>query len=497
MKFQENSPLATLLDGLRTLETSRQSIDFFNQWLVENFCLFGCTYAILHSGLGHGVDWVSWSPETLFTSRAHEVDFNELALKFQKTDSPTIMTQSEMAQINDETAEWAERNRIISTMVLPIQFKKDTIGLFLMYRNDDQPLFGKEDLGIAEQVARLLSNLLKWQIRLEAAEQKINELDQMLRASLSMTESLNLEEVLNSILNTALKMLPQANDAHIFLYKDEKLYFGAALFRDGSAGRAWAEPRPNGLTYQVARSGKMIVVEDICRHPLFEDTPWDWCGSIVGIPIIRDQRVLGVMTLAKLITGIFDKNEIETLNRLANQAGHMIQNVNLYAEISRQAFTDPLTNLPNRRSFEWEAQKVLELSSRYNRKFSIAMLDLNGFKRINDTYGHATGDNSLRLLAQCMNDSVRKTDFLARFGGDEFIVLFPESTQEQARETVELLLERVKACQVPVQPQKFESLSISYGLASYPHDSVQLNELIQLADKQLYMAKGNILSAAI
>ncbi len=497
MESQIHSPLASLLKGLRYLETSQQTIDFANQWLVKNYCLFGSTYAALQSGKGFGVKWLSWSPPDLFTSKVHEVDFNEISLVYQRSSQPRIITNTEMRQINPETTEWAERNHIQSSMSIPIQFEKDINGIFILYRSADQPPFGSEDLQMAGEVAILLSNVLKWQIRVEVSEKKNNELDQMLRASLSMTESLELEAVLNAILINALKLLPLVNDAHIFLYDNDKLQFGAALFQDGSTGKAWAEPRQNGLTYTVARSGEMILVKDMCNHPLFANSPEGWCGSIIGIPLIVNHNVLGVMTLAKLAPGSINNHEVEILNRLAIQAAHVIQNVHMHAEIALQAFTDPLTNLANRRSFEWEAQKTLDLARRYERTFCVAMLDFNGFKRINDTYGHATGDDSLRLLAQCMSDTLRKTDFLARFGGDEFIILFPESTRGQARETIELLLERVRNCQVPVRPLISECLSFSYGLASYPDDGLELPELIYLADQLLYKAKENVPPPAV
>ena len=262
---------------------------------------------------------------------------------------------------------------------------------------------------------------------LENTEQKIIEQDQMLRASLSMTDSLNLEEVLTAILKNALQLLPEANDAHIFLYENECLKFGAAMFQNGTVGNVWAEPRQDGLTYNVARKGKMILVDNMKADPLYTNSPEEWHGSIIGIPLIDKDIVVGVMTLAKLTTRKFNPKEITILNRLADQAARVIQNVNVHSLISLQAYTDPLTAIPNRRAFEWEASKLLEMSTRYAHSFSIAMLDLNGFKRINDSYGHATGDDCLRILTHCMKNAIRKTDFLARYGGDEFIILFPET----------------------------------------------------------------------
>jgi len=117
------------------------------------------------------------------------------------------------------------------------------------------------------------------------------------------------------------------------------------------------------------------------------------------------------------------------------------------------------------------------------------MLDLNGFKRINDSYGHAKGDDALRIITHCMKNSIRKTDFLARYGGDEFIILFPETNQILAAQVSEKLRQRVSVCQIPVSQNKIESLTISYGLASYPDDGIDLKNLIDLADTRLYLIK--------
>jgi diguanylate cyclase (GGDEF)-like protein len=337
-----------------------------------------------------------------------------------------------------------------------------------------------------------VANLLKWQIVTENTEQYARELDQMLRASLSMTESLNLNDVLNAILDNALELIPDVNDAHIFLYENYVLNFGAAKFCDGTTGTVWAEPRDDGLTYRVARTGKTIRVDNMSEDSLFLNMP-NWQGSIIGIPLINNEDVLGVMTLAKLEPVGFSNHETDILNRLGNQAANVIHNVRTHNVISLQAFTDSLTALPNRRSFEWEAQKILDQAQRYQRSFTVAMLDLDEFKRINDTYGHAIGDDSLRIIAHCMKNELRKTDFLARFGGDEFVILFPETTLELASQVIDNLIKRVVMCRIPVRQDQFETLTVSFGLANFPVDGDDLKTLIKLADDRLYQHKETLI----
>jgi diguanylate cyclase (GGDEF)-like protein len=478
----------SLMGAVHSFHSSRQTIDFIVRLMVEKFGVYGSVFVFLQSGKGLGVEWQSFYPETLFTSKLYEVDFNNLALIFQRSSQPFLISKAELLEMGEATREWSLRHGVNSALIIPILYEQDVEALLISYRTEEQAGFTEAEIESAVFTVRLIHAVLKWQIQSEKSDQNSRELDQMLRASLSMTESLKLNEVLNAILNNALQLLPDVNDAHIFLYENSILHFGAAMYQNGTTGKVWAEPRPGGLTYTVAKSGKMILVKNMREDPIFSAQP-DWSGSIVGLPLTCGDDVLGVMTLAKLTPIGFSKHEIEILNRLSSQASNVIQNVKMHDLISMQAYTDSLTGLPNRRAFEWEAQKVFEQAQRYHRIFTIAILDLDGFKRINDTYGHGIGDDSLRIIAHCMKSAIRKSDFLARFGGDEFVILFPETSADLAGQVLENLLKRVISCRIPVQPEHFETLTVSYGVMSYPHDGSDVKTLIELADQMLYQHK--------
>jgi len=480
-----------LMESIQKSSSSQQSIDFLIRWLVEKYQLCGSAFVRIQSGTGLGAEWISFYPDNLFSSKVYEIDFNDQALIYQRESNPFIIDRNGLLSLNEETQGWAVRHKIYSALVIPIKYTTDIEALMLLYRGEKQPLFNQQELEETAFVTRLAANVFKWQINSERLEQYAKELDQMLRASLSMTESLNLNDVLNAILDNALELIPDVNDAHIFLYENFVLHFGAAKFCDGTTDKVWAEPREDGLTYRVARGGITIRVDDMSNDTLFSNRP-NWQGSIIGIPLINNEDVLGVMTLAKLEPIGFSNHETEILNRLGSQAANVIHNVRTHNVISLQAFTDSLTALPNRRSFEWEAQKILDQAQRYQRVFTVAIMDLDEFKRINDTYGHAIGDDSLRIIAHCMKNELRKTDFLARFGGDEFVILFPETTLELASQVIENLIKRVVMCRIPVRPEQFESLTVSYGLANYPIDGVDLKTLIKLADDRLYQNKDEI-----
>ena len=318
---------------------------------------------------------------------------------------------------------------------------------------------------------------------------RLAEMEKFIDRSLELSSNLNLEDVLNTILTNAMQIVPQANDAHIFLYDGQTLTFGTAIYADGSVGKLWSHPRENGLTYTVARSAQMMVISDMQTHPLYRDAPAHWIGSIIGIPLIYKQSVVGVMTMAALSAHHFNHTELHPLTLLADQAAIAIQNANLHELIKSQALTDPLTMLNNRRSFEIEMARQLEISGRYKINLALMILDLDHFKQVNDTYGHPSGDVALREIASCLRSNIRKGDFLARIGGDEFAILLPDTGEEAAGRVGDQIRECVRHNDIHLPQGEVCNVSVTYGFSVYPQDAQNADDLIRLADKSLYHFK--------
>ena len=320
-------------------------------------------------------------------------------------------------------------------------------------------------------------------------EQGLKELELVFHARLDLTATLNLEDVLNTILKNALALIPAANDAHVFYYDGHDLTFGAAMFRDGSTGQVWALPRNEGLTYTVARTGEMIVVENMRTHPLYSTAPAAWKGGIVGLPLKMKGAVIGVMTLAMLEPYIFQESKLHQLRLLADQAGIAIQNARLHNLIREEAQTDWLTGLPNRRAFEIAIGQMINHAKAAGSSFTVMMLDLDHFKSINDTYGHRIGDEALRRIAARLHEGVRKTDFIARLGGDEFAILFPNTTKDEAYVIGSKLQEFVSVCDLQLPDGKVGCVSVSFGLGNYPENAQSPEGLLEAADTGLYLDK--------
>ena len=335
----------------------------------------------------------------------------------------------------------------------------------------------------------LAQALINNQALIAMLKHQSEELDALKKLSINLTSSLDLPDVLDALVSEAMQLIHNANDVHIFLYKNGKLSFGAALDSAGNKNASWSKPRQNGLTYSVAHSGEVIIVEDMQDHPLYKNVPQNWTGSIIGIPLKISNTVVGVLNMARSATGGFTASELRLLGLLADQAAVAISNANLHQMISRQAYSDTLTGLPNRRALDERLEEEVQSARRNNYSFAVVMMDLDGFKDVNDTYGHSIGDDVLRVVFGQMARGVRNTDFLARYGGDELTLILTQSDMSSARIVTGKILEGMKKLKFILPDKKKLKLGISGGIALYPVHARNGPDLLRAADTALYQAK--------
>jgi diguanylate cyclase (GGDEF)-like protein len=339
------------------------------------------------------------------------------------------------------------------------------------------------------EASSLTQALIDNQALLAMLKQQTEELNALKKLSINLTSSLDLLDVLDALVSETMQLIPNAHDVHIFLYANGKLSFGAALDATGNKNAAWSKPRANGLTYTVARSGATIIVEDMQNHPLYASAPSDWRGSIIGIPLKVGDSVVGVMNVARSTVGGFSYTELRLLGLLADQAAVAIANANLHQLISRQAYSDTLTGLPNRRALDERLEQEVQSARRNGYSFAVVMMDLDGFKNVNDTYGHTVGDDVLRVVFSQMARGVRTTDFLARYGGDELTLILTQSDMSSARIVTGKIIAGMNKLNFTLPDRKKLKLGISGGIAIYPVHARNGPDLLRAADAALYQAK--------
>jgi diguanylate cyclase (GGDEF)-like protein len=209
---------------------------------------------------------------------------------------------------------------------------------------------------------------------------------------------------------------------------------------------------------------------------------------LAAVPLIYQKRFMGVLLVrSDDPSRIWQENEILLLRTVADQVTVAVNHARLFSQMQQQALTDGLTGCFNRRSFEMQLERDLHMATRMRLPLSLILLDLDNFKRVNDTFGHEAGDVALRLLADGLRDELRSVDTAARYGGEEFAVILPQAGIDGALIVAERLRHRIECMEVP----GVGHITASLGIATFPQHASSRDTLVVAADRALYNAKNS------
>jgi diguanylate cyclase (GGDEF)-like protein len=213
-------------------------------------------------------------------------------------------------------------------------------------------------------------------------------------------------------------------------------------------------------------------------------------GEVLAVPVRSMGNIIGVVALYDRLDGRpFEAADEDALRTLAGQASIAVDNVHLHHEAQRLSTTDPLTGLWNFRYLSMSLAREIERSTRFDRPLAVLMLDLDHFKRVNDTHGHARGDSVLRELAHRVQEQIREVDTFARYGGEEFVVVLPETSVEGAAQLAERICVAVRREPFRVEGETPLDITVSVGGAAFPEQGSTPATLMRSADRALYEAK--------
>jgi len=245
----------------------------------------------------------------------------------------------------------------------------------------------------------------------------------------------------------------------------------------------------------AVRSKKLILVRDIDTHkkPIIKKSQRAFAenyktNNCVITPLICQDRVVGVLNLAdKIEDDSFDCENIALIELFSQLVGASIGNIKLFERIQRQATTDGLTGLANHRTFYELLEKELWRSRRYGGQISLIMVDIDNLKKINDAYGHRAGDGVIREISRKIRECIRQIDTAARYGGDEFAVILPNTSLTDAIVVAERMVDAAANSPITWKKERI-TVSISVGLGQYDADT-NPEDITSRSDQALYTAK--------
>lgn len=243
-----------------------------------------------------------------------------------------------------------------------------------------------------------------------------------------------------------------------------------------------------GITGWVFSHGEPLIVPDVRKDPRYFGLD-DEVRSELAFPLVSRGQVVGVLNTESEQLDAFSEADVALMAAVGSQLASNIEVAQLHDALKREANHDPLTRLFNRRLFLQRAQQEIERSESSGEPFSVLFLDVNELKRINDSYGHLAGDALLREVANAITDAVRGEDVVARYGGDEFIVLLPATGAAAAASVAQRITDGIGRHRFMAGRELLAVPGVSLGLATYPKDGRTAEQLLAVADATLYREK--------
>lgn len=312
----------------------------------------------------------------------------------------------------------------------------------------------------------------------------------------ALTSSLQLDQVLRTIMEKIDEFLRPDNWSLLLLDEEkQELYFELAVGKASQALRDVRIKMGQGIAGWVAQHGETVVVPDTSKDTRFfakvdEKTKTE-TQSIVAVPVRFRDTCLGVIELINCVgPGGFDPRDLKLLEALSDFAAIALENARHVKKIHDLTIRDDCTTLYNARHMSFILETEIYRSQRYNYEFSLVFIDLDHFKAVNDTHGHLVGSRLLAEIGNALKEHCRLIDFAFRYGGDEFVLLLPQTSKENALNVARRLHKLIREGVWLEQEGLRIRLTPSLGVASYPVDSRTKEGLLHLADEAMYLVKN-------
>jgi diguanylate cyclase (GGDEF)-like protein len=380
---------------------------------------------------------------------------------------------------------------INSVHIFPVKYQNTTIGIFNIYDSEisDKQI---ETLTLFTQVIGYLLGVAQMS---EVQKKTLERISSLHLVTSIMDPTSSEEDLFSSIVEKA-GAITRADRTSLMLLEDDMLHLKAAKGINKHVAKGIRVKVGEPVAGKVMETKSPLMIRDISKEFL----PSGKVGStyktraFISIPLVIRDRAIGVLNVADKITGaFFSEEDFEMLKNFASYATVVIEGSQYYRlaeEMRELSITDSLTGIFNRRHFNDRLVDEIQRSVRHNLTFALAVADIDNFKAFNDAEGHLAGDSVLKAISNILQESLRSIDVLARFGGEEFALILPQTEKEEAYQIAERIRHNIKKyCPKFWKIYPEESITVSIGISVFPQDGKDARDLIKNADKALYIAK--------
>jgi diguanylate cyclase (GGDEF)-like protein len=480
--LQSSLELETVLDQILAQIETVIPYDSVNLMLVEK----GRAEVVRRQG------YQDLHPELLSAISETPIAINEFSTlrTMMHTRAPLIISNT---KTDPRWVDTKSSSIILSWAGAPIIDENQVIG-FLSLNKTEPDFYHPEHAERLSTFAGQAAIALRHARLFEQIQENARALGALHQATTTSVSTLKLDDLLRKILQGALEAIPSGKRGAIYLVNDH----GSALTNQACSG--FEHPPPE--SYSLQENGELIVrayrENQALLIPLSEENRLQQPGRgtqpptrphlRMAAPLPAQDRMLGVILLEASQGEIFTREDLEILTSIAATTANAVRNAQLHAEIQAKAVTDSLTDIFNRRGLDQWGQYEFDRARRFDRPLSVIFFDLDHFKEVNDTHGHEIGDLVLKQLVSRCQQVIRTVDIFARFGGEEFVVILPETDLELALQVAERMREAVAAEPFEIHSISIQ-MSISLGVTTLSPSVKELNVLINAADQYMYQAK--------
>lgn len=376
-----------------------------------------------------------------------------------------------------------------SLIAIPLTGKNQRLGLVILADNEARQ-FNTQELNICQQAASQITLSIIKILSLEESQEISRELRDLRTTIAEISSELDLKKLQETILERAVKLI-KGEGGVLFIFNDQtdELEFATSLNLEKPHDAATVKVG-EGAVGRALQLKKTIYIRNYStwKYRLKADHLADLKSSI-ATPLMIGERFLGCIgVFHRNPVSIFSKNDQHLITIFAQHASIAIDNAKLFEKIREMARTDEVTGLLNRRALKEVGEYELARSIRLNRPIAVAMVDLDNYKGINDSHNHLIGDKVLKEISRLFRENVRNIDIVGRFGGDECVIIMPETDQESAYIATERIRSVLEKQAIEVDDLKFH-VTACFGISAHSDTPPSLDKIIEEADTAMYAAK--------